>query len=132
MDAAAAPQVMESAPHRLAVGVRNDGLGWVEIRTHAAAGQIAAVLATSSGDAQAAVHASLPQVREFLAGQQVRVDQLGSESYAASGGEGHESAGGNNTQSGGAPGAPASNAGTAEIFAEDDADEVLSYISVRV
>lgn len=130
MDAAPAPQVMVSAPHRLAVGVRNEGLGWVEIRTQAAGGQVSAVVATSAGEAHAALHASLPEMRDYLAGQQVHVDRLGAEAYAA-GGNGREAASGGSGRSGNTPTAAGDSAVAAEGFAGEDAEETVSLISVR-
>lgn len=132
MDAAAAPQMVESAPHRLAVGVRSDGLGWVEIHTHAAAGEVSAVVAASAGEAQAAVHASLPEMREYLAGQHVYVDQLASEAYPSSSDEGRGAAGGEGGGSASRPETQSLVASPANVFGEEDEDEVLSYISVRV
>jgi hypothetical protein len=133
MDAAAAPQVLASAPHRLAVGFHDSGLGWVEIRTHAAAGQISAVLATGSNEARAAATAYLPEVRAYLAGQQVAVGHLSAETYSTSSGD----------REGSPDGRPAGDSGRAhqaeptagrsqENFADESSDEPLSYINVRV
>ena len=130
MDAAPAPQVMVSTPHRLAVGVRNEGLGWVEIRTQAAGGQVSAVVAATAGEAHAALHASLPEMRDYLAGQQVHVDRLGAEAYAASG-NGREAANGGSGRSGNPAAGAGDSGGTAEGFAGDDAEESVSLISVR-
>lgn len=82
MDGAAAPRVLESTPQRLAVGVRDAGLGWVEVRTHAAGSQVAAVVATSSGASHQAIAAELPSIREYLVGQHVRVDALMAEPFS--------------------------------------------------
>ncbi|MGC2618114.1 MAG: flagellar hook-length control protein FliK [Acidobacteriaceae bacterium] len=141
MDAAAEPVVTESSPQRLAVGVRDAGLGWVEIRTHAAGGQVSAVLTAASSEAQAALSAHLPEVREYLAGQQVRVDQLSSEQRMPGGGEGagrEPSGNAGNAQAGNAPGGSASagnsdaqeQGSAAALYAGDG--ESLSYINVRV
>jgi hypothetical protein len=133
MDSAAAPRVLASAPQRLAVGIRDNSLGWVEIRTHAAAGQIAAVLATGSGAAQAALHASLPEMRNFLAGQQVHVDQLSAEPFPASSGDrqgsGHAESPGKGTDD---LVREEPLAGPSQAATDDDAEEALSFISVRV
>jgi flagellar hook-length control protein FliK len=138
MDAAAAPVVTESSPQRLAVGVRDAGLGWVEIRTHAAGGQVSAVLTAASSEAQAALTAHLPEVREYLAGQQVRVDQLSSERLAPGDGEGSSRGQGGsagNAQSGSAPGRNSDTreqGSLAAMFGSDGNEESLSYINVRV
>jgi hypothetical protein len=132
MDSAAAPQVLESAPQRLSVGVRDSGLGWVEIRTHGVAGQVSAVIATGSSEAHAALVAHLPELREFLAGQQLRVDQLASEQYSTSAG-GREAAPQREGPNGASQGSGASGEGPpmAAAFSEG-AEESLSYINVRV
>jgi hypothetical protein len=130
MDSAAPPQVLESAPQRLSVGVRDSGLGWVEIRTHAAAGQVSAVLATGSNEAHAALQAQIPELRDYLAGHEVRVDQLLSERFSPSGG-GRDPA---PQQEGRNPSSRGSGAPAAQLppsFGEG-AEESLSYINVRV
>jgi hypothetical protein len=143
MDSAAPPLVTESSPQRLAVGVRDAGLGWVEIRTHAAGGQVSAVLTAASSEAQATLNARLPEVREYLAGQQVRVDQLSSELLSPGDREGSSGGQAGNAQAGNAQGGSAqagsARAGNSEkleqgsvaaMFAGDG--ESLSYINVRV
>jgi flagellar hook-length control protein FliK len=132
MDSAAPPQVLLSAPQRLSVGVRDSGLGWVEIRTHTAEGQVSAVLAIASGEAQAALQANLPELRDYLAGQHVRVDQLASERFTFSGGsreaapqqEGRDAPSRDFGSPGGGPPLAAA--------CSERAEESLSYISVRV
>lgn len=93
MDAAPSPAVLENTQQRLTVGVRDAGLGWVEIRTHAAAGQVSAVLATGTPEAHAALSSQLPEVREYLATQHVRVDTLAAEQFSSSSGGQNASAG---------------------------------------
>jgi flagellar hook-length control protein FliK len=133
MDSAAAPQVIENSSRRLAVGVRNADLGWVEIRTSNAAGQVSATLATGSVESHNILAAQLPSMRGYLAGQQVRVDNLSSEDFSASSGHREASPGDQSRDGGGvrdtkAPG-QAISAGTSVT----DADaESLSYINVRV
>jgi flagellar hook-length control protein FliK len=106
MDGAAEPQVIERTPQRLAVGVRDPALGWVEIRTRAAGGQIGAVMATASPGAHQALAPALPAIRDYLASQQVRVDHLAAEFFSpsASGGGSHGTghAAGNQPESGSA------------------------------
>jgi hypothetical protein len=130
MDSAAPPQVLESVPQRLSVGVRDSGLGWVEIRTHAAAGQVSAVLATGSNEAHAALQAQIPELRDYLAGHQVLVDQLSSERFSPSGG-GRDPA---PQHEGRNPSSRDSGAPAAQLPASfgEGAEESLSYINVRV
>jgi hypothetical protein len=127
MDSAAAPEVMESTPQRLAVGVRSQGLGWVEIRTSNTAGQVSATFATGSVESQSAVSAQLPSVREYLAGEHVHIDNLASERFSSSsgGGEGSGNEGSRNASTAEAVIAPRTVSGDAEV-------ESLSYINVRV
>ncbi|HTW49588.1 MAG TPA: flagellar hook-length control protein FliK [Acidobacteriaceae bacterium] len=132
MDSAAPPQVLESAPQRLSVGVRDSGLGWVEIRTHATAGQVSAVLATGSSEAHAALQAHLPELRDYLAGQQVRVDQLASERFSSSGGSGEPAQQQpNRSGSSGDPETQGMGPPVSAAFSEG-AEDGLSYINVRV
>jgi flagellar hook-length control protein FliK len=133
MDSAAAPVVTESSPQRLAVGVRDAGLGWVEIRTHAAAGQVSAVLTATSSEAQAALTAHLPEVREYLAGQQVHLDQLSSERRSPGDGEssGREQ-GGNAGNAQNVTQEARKQSSDAAMFGGDANEESLSYINVRV
>ena len=139
MDGAMAPRVIKSAPQRLAVGVRDGGLGWVEIRTNAAGGEVAAVIGTTAA-AHPAMAAELPSMREFLAGQQVRVDHLAAEDFSALGrdgggnasggrGSGREDAG---SQAGDAERGLRDDAGAVALFTDEGTGDALSYISVRV
>jgi flagellar hook-length control protein FliK len=102
---------------------------------------VSAVLTAASSEAQAALSAHLPEVREYLAGQQVRVDQLSSEQRMPGGGEGagrEPSGNAGNAQAGNAPGGSASagnsdaqeQGSAAALYAGDG--ESLSYINVRV
>ncbi|MGB9031613.1 MAG: hypothetical protein WCC27_15940 [Acidobacteriaceae bacterium] len=133
MDSAAAPQVIESSTRRLAVGVRNADLGWVEIRTSNAAGQVSATLATSSVESHNLVAAQLPLMREYLAGQQVRVDNLASEDFSASAGHREASSGNQPGDGGGSRDtkAPEQAIGPSPTIANGE-PESLSYINVRV
>lgn len=132
MDAASPPQVLASSPHGLAVGIHDSGLGWVEIRTHAAAGQISAVLATGSNEARAAATAYLPEVREYLAGQQVAVGHLSAETYSPSSGDRGGSPDGRPGDSGTAHQAGPTAERSQENFADESVDDSVSYINVRV
>ena len=129
MDVAAAPRVLESAPQRLSVGVQDSGLGWIEVRAHAGAGQVSAVVASASGEAHNVLTAHLPEVREYLAGQQVRVDQLTSESFSSSA-DRRDSSSRNEAQGEKAVRPGRQNA--AASAAGEAGGESLSYINVRV
>jgi hypothetical protein len=132
MDAAAVPKVIESAPQRLAVGVHNAGLGWVEIRTNSAAGQVSATLASGSAETHSAISAQLPTMRENLASEHVHIDTLASERFSPSSGS-HHSSSEDQSRSG-----DGRQLGTvkSEIFlgaSPVDVDtEMSSYINVRV
>jgi hypothetical protein len=132
MDGAVAPQIIENAPQRLAVGVHNAGLGWVEIRTTSAAGQVSATLATGSAETHNAISAQLAPMREYLASEHVHVNTLASERFSPSSG-GHDSSPEDQSRKG--DGRPA---GTVETEISSggssmDVDtEMLSYINVRV
>jgi hypothetical protein len=132
MDSAAAPQVLESTPQRLSIGVRDTALGWVEIRAHAAAGQVSAVLATGSSEAQTVLQSHLPEMRDYLAGQQVRVDQLSSERFSAPGGSGGSSPGQEGRSAGSGDSRRQSDATALPAGMGDAGEESLSYINVRV
>lgn len=127
MDGAAPPQLIESTPQRLAVGVRDPGLGWVEIRTHAAAGQVAATLA-ASGASHPVITGELPRLREYLDGQQVRVDHLASESFSTPDGDRRGNDSGHQGEARAARGSAAREPAPALGNEEED----LSYINVRV
>ncbi len=127
MDSAPPPQVLASGPQRLEVGIRDAGLGWVEVRTHAAAGHIAAVVAASP-EAHTALAAQLPAMREYLASQHVRIATLASEPFSSSAHSGQSSSGQAQTQ-------PESRGGSEQLSLAGTAveadEENLSYFSVR-
>jgi hypothetical protein len=132
MDSAAPPRVLESAPQRLSVGVRDSGLGWVEIRTHSAAGQVSAVLATASSHTHAVLQTQMSRLRDYLAGQEVRVDHLSSERLSPSGGSSDHAA---QQESRSGPSGDAKTSGEGPPMAAafvEAAEEDLSYINVRV
>lgn len=134
MDAATPPKLLESSPQRLAVGIRDGGLGWLEIRTESAQGRISATLAAHSPEAQQAVVGQLPAMREYLAAQHVRVDHLQSQSFARSAGDGRNSSG----NSGYREAPPGARAPRENQTPKPDAGEAgleeqsVSWISVRV
>jgi hypothetical protein len=132
MDSAAAPQMLESTPHRLAVGVQDNGLGWIEIRAHADAGRVSAVVAAGSSEAQSAISVHLPEVREYLAGQQVHVAQLSSEQFSASPRDGEGSRGRSADDAERANSASPVQVTPRSDFADEAGEESLTYINVRV
>jgi hypothetical protein len=129
IDSGPAPQVLSRTPQRLDVGVRDSGLGWVEIHAHAAEGQIAATVSASPA-AHPALSAQLPAMRDYLAGQQVRVDSLEAQPFQASADAGHSSAG-QQQASRNSSGAAAAGADPPGVSAEAE-PESLSWIDVRV
>lgn len=130
MDAADAPRLLESSSQKLTVGVRDAGLGWIEIRTHAVAGQVAATLATGSHEAQAVLAAELPSIRSTLINQHVALRSLGAEQFSASSGGG--GTGSNSSDSGNPVRQPLLKSKWDPPPAQSDAGENLSYINVRV
>jgi hypothetical protein len=130
MDAAAPPRVLESTPQNLTVGIRDAGLGWIEIRTHAIAGQVAATLASGTHEAHAAIAAELPAIRDTLTNQHVAVHSLGAERFPTSSGGG--SAGRSSDEGGRGYHSPVPAKGNAPSVQSEAEAENLSYISVRV
>ncbi len=133
LDSATAPQTIASTPQRLAVGVHNAGLGWVEIHAHNTQGLVSATLATGSVESRNAVSAQLPGIREYLTGEQLHVGDLGTEVFSSSSGNRSGS-----SQHGPEDGASRSVKPTEQAdqqpngpFAEVN-PESLSYINVRV
>jgi hypothetical protein len=134
MDGSHTPQVVQSTPQRLAVAVHDPGLGWVEVRAHVTAGQVTAVVATASA-AHSAVVSDLPAIREYLTGQQVRVDHLASETFSSfSGGAEDSPAGRSGSGSGSAqpPWAPLSPQPAAQAMAIEAEVNSAGSINVRV
>ncbi len=132
MDSASAAQTIDSSPQWLAVGVHSERLGWVEIRTNSAAGQIAATLASGPGEPHNTISAQLPSVREYLAGEHVHVDTLSSERFSQSPGRGSDSSGGQ-PQNDGARYTKAAETGDSPRGSPVEMDmQGLSYIDVRV
>ncbi len=133
MDSAPAPQIIGSSPQRLAVGVRNSEMGWVEVHANRAAGQVSATVATGSVESHALLSAQLPSMREYLSAEHVRIDHLATENFPASSGHGEGFSGDRSRNGAGAQGSnqPVQIASSREDSGEADMDE-LSYINVRV
>lgn len=132
MDSAAAPQMIENTPQRLAVGVRNAGLGWVEIRTNRVAGQVSATLSTGSVESHAAVSAQLPPMREYLSAEHVRIDNLASERFSQSSGNREGFSDGQSRNGGGRDTKTPEQAISPRTSSADAEMESMSYINVRV
>jgi hypothetical protein len=69
--------VLHASSSRVAVGVHDPALGWVEIDTHAAAGQVSAALIAASSQSHASLTAQLGSLAQYLAEHEVRVAHLG-------------------------------------------------------
>ncbi len=137
IDAAPASSVLGSSPRQLSVGVQDSGLGWVEVHAHRAGGQVSAVVAASSVAAHSAIAAHLPEMRNYLAGQQVRVDHLSSQTSSAfqgNGGSFHGNGGGSAREQRQPSGGVVMETSASPAAMPGGAAEVesLSYISVRV
>ena len=74
-----------TSSNRIAIGVHDPGLGWVEIRTQSTAGQVAAALMTTSSQTHQALSAQLPSLAQFLSDHEVRVNSLAVEQHAPAG-----------------------------------------------
>ncbi len=81
---APAPNINIGA-NRVAVGLHDPALGWVEIKSQSAAGQVAASFVTASSQTHEALTAQLPSLAQFLADHEVRVGSLTVEQQAAGG-----------------------------------------------
>jgi hypothetical protein len=127
IDSGAMPQVLSRTPQRLDVGMRDPGLGWVEIRAHAAEGQIAATVSASS-ETHPVLAAQLPAMRDYLAGQQVRVDTLNAKAFEASPDEGRHAGRDPDPRRDAAGGAMAA----LPEFSDEAEPQSLSWIDVRV
>lgn len=76
MDQGASPVVLHSGAQQVDVGVHDPNLGWVEVRTQAAAGHVDATLVAVSGQSHAALTAQLPSMAQYLQQRDVRVGTL--------------------------------------------------------
>jgi hypothetical protein len=132
MDAAVEPQVIESAPQRLAVGVHNAGLGWVEIRTNGASGQVSATLVSGSAETHSAISAQLPPMQEYLASEHVHIDTLASERFSPSSGGGENSSRDQSQNGAGTQTKSTVQESSLLGFPTEVDAEGLSYINVRV
>jgi hypothetical protein len=131
MDAAAPPRVLESSPQNLAVGIRDAGLGWIEIRTHSIAGQVSATLATGTHEAHAAIAAELPAIRDTLMNQHVALHSLSAERFPASSGGGGSASDTPNSGSAARHSSMKQEGDNLSAYNEAEGED-LSYISVRV
>jgi hypothetical protein len=132
MDGAVAPRIIENVPQRLAVGVHNAGLGWVEVRTNSAAGQVSATLASGSAETHSAISGQLAPMREYLASEHVHVDTLTSERFSPSSGGHHNSSDGQSRDGDGRQTETVKSEIFSGVPSMDMDTEMLSYINVRV
>lgn len=66
VDSAPASVLLHSAPHQVAVGVTDPGLGWIEVRAERIAGQMTAALTANSAASHAELSAALPAMASYL------------------------------------------------------------------
>jgi hypothetical protein len=130
--------VLTAGNSRMAVGVHDPALGWVEIKTQSTAGQVAASLVTASSQTHASLAAQLPSLTQFLAERDARVGSLAVEQQLAGSGDGGRAGSGDGQGSSAHRGSEASPMPTADSAAANAAgseeifdERPLSYISVR-
>ncbi|MFT4111572.1 hypothetical protein [Silvibacterium sp.] len=152
-----APALLHASAGRVAVGLEDPKLGWLEVTTRSAPeGQVAAAILTGSSHTQAAMAAQLPSLSHYLAEQSVKVSHLdvaqkadsqgaaGSQAETQSGTEGGSQQGqsqqGNTASTGSGqdpiqaalPGSTLDAQGGWLSIASEDTDATpLRYISVR-
>ena len=100
MDQIQTPPVslVSASTNRVAVGLHDPALGWVEIKTQSTAGQIAAALVTSSAHTHEALAAHLPSMAQFLFDREIKVSSISVQQEAVGGGSGERAASGNQGQ----------------------------------
>lgn len=91
---AAQPPVVHIGANRVAVGLNDPALGWVEIKTQSAAGQVVASFVTASHQTNEALAAQLPSLAQFLADREVKVGSLTVDQQTAGGRDGNQAGGG--------------------------------------
>lgn len=129
LDSGSPPQVLSHTPQKLDVGVQDARLGWVEIRAHAAEGQIRALVSTPAAS-HPALAAQLPALRDYLASHQVRVHTLNAEPHGGSAG-GRRNSSGQQKSNGGGSGTSGEREPLRSGPAESE-PESLSWVDVRV
>jgi hypothetical protein len=89
--------VLHAASNRVAVGIHDPTLGWLEINTQSSAGQLSAALVTGSSQSHDSLTAQLPSITQYLADHQVKVSHIDIEQQMTGGGSlpGHGNAGRN-------------------------------------
>jgi hypothetical protein len=137
LDQGAPAAMLHAASNRVAVGVHDPTLGWLEINTHSTAGQVAAQLVTASNQSHASLAAQLPSITQYLADQHVKVGHVGVEQQMAGGDSSGRQEGGSGAPDGTNAARPAEFSGqqsipSQSIWEEDFDAHPLSYISVRV
>lgn len=76
LDQASEPVVLRADASRVAVGVHDASLGWVEVKAQSAAGQVSASLVAASEQTHASLVGQMPALSQFLSESHVRVDHL--------------------------------------------------------
>jgi Flagellar hook-length control protein FliK len=93
--------LLHSSGNRVAVGVHDPALGWVEIDTQSSAGQVSASLVTASSQSHASLASQLPSLTEYLAAHEVKLSHIGVEQQSpGANGMGHHGAGSQGTGAG--------------------------------
>lgn len=123
--------------NKVAFGIHDSSMGWIEVRTQSTAGEISATLATSSSQTHTALSAQLPSLSQYLTDQNVRVSNLGVEQgFSQTGGnlDGGMSSSKDTSQGQTAPNHTENIEREMESAIKDmtDPEQLISYISVRV
>jgi hypothetical protein len=138
--AAAPSAVFHGGANRVAVGVHDPSLGWLEIKTQSTAGQVTAALVTTSSQTHDHLAAQLPSLAQFLAEREVKVGSMAVEQQPAGGSNSSQTGAGeerdSNAQRGDRQTSSDFNSSSTLTSPGIDADESfeerpLSYISVR-
>ena len=138
--AAAPVSALSVGANRVAVGLHDPSLGWVEIKTQSTAGQIAAAVVTSSAQSHQALAGQLPSMAEFLSEHHVKLGSITVEQQSSAGnpGNGTGDSGEGSQSYAGQDAAPSHSGATspgAGLNPGTDTNEEyrpLSYISVMV
>jgi flagellar hook-length control protein FliK len=91
--------VTSAAANRVAVGLHDPALGWVEIKTQSTGGQIAAALVASSTQSHQTLAAQLPSMAQFLSDREIRISSIAVEQQTLGGSLGDRTGSGSESQS---------------------------------
>ncbi len=75
-DSGPAGFLLHAAPHQVAVGVTDPGLGWIEVRAERVAGQVTAALTANSAASHAELASVLPAMSSYLTDHQHTIHQI--------------------------------------------------------